>query len=215
MLLVFTTIVFAQNDTNSSFKNQLRFSLGWYWHLENNTMLLPTNKPLDNMDIATPAFSYIRQIKNNDYHEATLNKIKIQLGKIISNVRFDDISLGVIYNYNLAFVRKKQSKVNGYMGFGASFYYNRYSFIPFTSEQFPAKSNSINLKIQCTPRVQFNIKKHWCIDVNIPIELSKFSIEKNKVSNPSLPFRSQITTDVNYLFLPFNLSANIGVGYKF
>lgn len=215
ILAIYFNISYSSNDTVPNYKNQVRFSIGTHIRLANISSEADISYLSDNAQFGLPSLTYIKYASKNDYHEISLNDIYLKIGNFNTTNSTNQFGVGLSYNYNVSFIRKKVAKIQPYIGFGSLLRYDRMNFIAFITSEYPFRKNNISLQVLCTPRINFNIKKHWCVDLSIPFDLASVNTSIAHINNPSLPLSARKTSKTYYSYFPTNMNIRVGVGYKF
>ena len=215
LLVCFLKVSYSSTDSTLNFKNQVRISIGTHIVLANLSSEFNISYMSDNVQFGLPSLTYIRSASKNDYHEMSINDIYLKIGKLNPINTRKEFGVGLSYNYNVAFIRKRVTKIQPFIGFGSLMRYDRMNIQSFTSLDYPYSKNNISLQLICTPRVNFNIKNHWSIDVSIPFDLAGISSTITNNISPTIPISKRKTTSTIYSYFPTNMNIRVGVGYKF
>jgi hypothetical protein len=213
ILILSITHLSAQKDTSSTWKNMIRLSVGTKFNTLNPFLGGAYSLDVYNLvKFGLPTISYIRKTRNNDFHEANINNIYFSVSKKNISYPNNQFNIGVSYNYNVSFIRKKQTLIQTFIGFGSNFSYSKIATIDRANKDM---NHIFNLQLICAPRVQFNIKKHLNLELSFPFDFFGYSslilAEKKEESNKVSYWLHQSTP----YFGPMDININLGVGYKF
>jgi hypothetical protein len=215
ILILSITHLSAQKDTSSTWKNMIRLSIGTKFNTLNPFLGGAYSLDVYNLvKFGLPTISYIRKTRNNDFHEANINNIYFSINKNRNNFNYYEFSLGASYLYNISFIRKKQTLIQPFIGFGSNITYSKNNNISYIDLNYINSNNIIQLQLMCAPRVQINIKKHLNIELSIPFDFFGYSsiISSSKeINNNTSYYRHQSTP----YFGSMDININLGIGYKF
>lgn len=177
-------------------------------------------------NILKPTIAVIWRNKKGNFHEVELNRLNndvdsyedvaYQNGQriVINGGRTVNTNLSVRYEYILQFGKRNNSRLVPSLGFGVNPYYERLSYLPKTTNAFPVMFLETGFRTYITPRATYYFSRKFFMDVNVPLALAGFSIQYQKIQDPSLSSSQQKYGVMNFDMFRNMMSARVGLGMK-
>jgi hypothetical protein len=135
--------------------------------------------------------------------------------RIITNGgRTVNTNLSVRYEHIVQFGKRNNSRLVPSLGLGVNPYYERMSYLPKTTISFPIVILETGFRTYITPRATYYFSRKFFMDVNVPLALAGFSIQYQKIQDPSLSNSQQKYGVMNFDMFRNMLSARVGLGMK-
>jgi hypothetical protein len=87
-------------------------------------------------------------------------------------------------------------------------------YMPTTTHGYYISSTYYAFALNATPRLYFKLSPHFTIDLNIPVRIYNFQVEKYRQDNPILPVEQQRNTETNHLFFEPVYTLRLGLMYS-
>lgn len=231
--------VWAQDATKSESKNKhlnYDFGIKLYNELsfaESKTQMGVNPFPQNNLyresqktNILKPTIAVLWRNKKGNFHEVELNRFNNDVDKyedvvyqngmriVINGGRTVNTNLSVRYEYIIQFGKKKNSRLLPSLGFAVNPFYERLSYQPNVSTAFPIMILETGFRTYITPRATYYFSRKFFMDVNVPLALASFSIQYQKIQDPSLSSNQQQYGVMNFDMFRNMLNARVGLGLK-
>lgn len=231
--------VCAQDAAKSEFKNKhlnYDFGIKLYNELsfaESKTQIGVNPIPQNNLyresqktNILKPTIAVLWRNKKGNFHEVELNRFNIDVDKyedvvyqngqriVINGGRTVNTNLSVRYEYIVQFGKKNNSRLVPSLGFAVNPFYERLSYQPDVSNAFPIMILEAGFRTYITPRATYFFSRKFFMDVNVPLALAGFSIQHQKLQDPSLSKSRQNYGVLNFDMFRNMLNARVGLGLK-
>jgi len=128
------------------------------------------------------------------------------------NYKINTSSVQLRYEYAFCF-GGADHKIVPYLGIFLSPHFARVKYKPLLSPPFPAVTHNTGVKSGIIPRVQWNIREKWFLDLNLPFTLIQAEQSAIIVRNPSYTLKQQKSSqfDLNGVM---NVSVRLGIGVR-
>jgi len=160
-------------------------------------------------------FELSRFLINHEQEKTIITYDSLNRKELVSGERNTKLFFALRYEYNIA-LRKvaAEAKLQPYIGFSFRPYFERSMFTPLISSQFPTRENQLGVNFSIVPRINYNLKGNWYLDLNVPLQLTETNVNSLIRENPALPGEQRKTTTINFETLPLHLFLRFGVGLR-
>lgn len=177
-------------------------------------------------NILKPTIAVLWRNKKGNFHEVELNRFNIDVDKhedvvyqngiriVVNGGRTVNTNLSVRYEHIVQFGKKKNSRLAPSLGFAVNPFYERLSYQPHISTAFPIMILETGFRTYITPRATYYFSRKFFMDVNVPLALAGFSIQYQKIQDPSLSGSQQKYGVMNFDMFRNMLNARVGLGLK-
>lgn len=227
--ILITVSLYGQNEgANQEKSRSLTFYVNGHvhrqWDIENQSTSNPYTREITFGQLSVAL--YTNNEDNRLSHEfefaipfmqwdKTWEEIDLEEGyQIIEGKRILEWYTGGRYQLNYHFM-KAPDTWNPYIGMAAGLTYRARLMRPIVSLYFPADHHQFNLPVELVPGLKVNLNKQFALDINMPVEIHRLTMEIDHVSNPMLPVKLQRETRVYGVLLPKVFHIRFGLLYRF
>lgn len=193
----------------------------------NNNLITTEKEKGFELGYFSPALNI--SLENGNSHEFELSRFKLDFSEnetiltndslnrveIVDGTRKLNSFIAIRYEYGLSLKRsEKESKLHPYLGLSIQPYFQNYMETPIISNRFPTSTNQFGALLSITPRINYNLKGNWYLDLNVPIQVYDFNVSLITEENPINPVEERTTTEMNLNIFPYNILLRLGVGIR-
>ncbi len=178
-------------------------------------------------DKITPAINF----GNENNHEIEITKMSFS--KRFQKLKTDSllaagnkslsISIGLKYEYDYKFLKKRNWRFQPYIGFSLHHYFEHLKHSPLVSNGYITAHQKIGMVYSVIPGFNIKITKKLSLNLNVPIDIGNVNFNFNRTENPTLSGDSQRSHSFSHDFFPSYIFGNssyksfifrIGIAYK-
>jgi len=124
--------------------------------------------------------------------------------------------LSIKYQYDLVFLKDKETGAKPFLGVSGSPFYERNKVIPVVATSFPTTSNEYGIVLSFHPGIKFISSDNLYLNTGLSLEVFSFSGDFHKTDNPKLSDELKTTGGFKFVFdLPTSIILSIGLGLNF
>ncbi|MGB4848444.1 MAG: hypothetical protein WBP41_11030 [Saprospiraceae bacterium] len=105
-------------------------------------------------------------------------------------------------------------RIDFLFGVGLNPYYVKLEYTPAASNDYYSSLTLFGIAVNVTPRLYYKLNQFFSIDLNAPIRLYNFQVEKYRIDNPIFPIRQQRRRQNNHLFFEPAYTIRLGLRYS-
>lgn len=234
ILVAFIGIAYIANGQTKLQRNYtLKLYINHYKTLEENW--LSQSYPVDTFHTnvtseikfgrVTPAVTI--ETKNKNFHEFELVQLKYQKTKEVGKVvpvwggysetigrESKEHSFQFRYEYNHGFQKNDGHKLHTYVGIATNPFFRHWDNVPMNSLSFPGSKISTGARFMIIPRITYQIKPKWYLDLNAILHQVQYEYVREKVDNPHFSSRQMTTAAHNLQVKAAINQVRLGVGVK-
>lgn len=233
LVSLFSSIVFSQNthlDYSKALKvyNMTSYDEMLDIEVQDTALLIFLHSTSTSLKILNPTIAYHWSNGNANFHEIELNYFKLEkestttefvdfnTNKAIAVGRSELIhtSISAQYEYIRHLYKSSEKKWVPAVGFGFNPYYKRYHHSPDQTSEFATTQSFYGAKVYFTPRLNYFFSDKLFLDLNIPITLANFHLEREKIDNPTVEKHGRTSISYGYETFPKIFTARVGLGFK-
>lgn len=127
---------------------------------------------------------------------------------------YDETGSSFSFRYELGKLLGDKSKpINFLLSAGINPYYVQMEYSTTNTQAYYFSSTFYGFAVNATPRLYYKLNRRFNIDLNIPIRIYNFQVEKFRQDNPILPVQQQRHTETNHLFFEAVYTIRLGIMY--
>lgn len=223
---LFFSNAFAQN-TDVESKHAIKFYNVSSYAVRNTETIdfnnnVTTLHRLKSLQILKPSIGFqwktekrrLNELALNDYYlvrrESITEVLNPQQTIVASGGIHREFRLALGYEHSRPLLKVKDKKWDPYFGFAINTALRTSRFAPFVNNIFPSNNQRLETFVAFVPKVQYNVSKKVFLDINIPVNMMRVSLQRDKsfdlIANNYLRYNSEVT------ILPTIYSLKIGLG---
>tara|TARA_R110000868_G_scaffold272252_1_gene531514 strand:- start:13 stop:702 length:690 start_codon:yes stop_codon:yes gene_type:complete len=175
----------------------------------------------------SPAFAI--ELENGNFHEFELSRLLINFNRnesividdslgrkiVVPGARNTRVLLAVRYEYNIALSNStEEMKFQPYLGLSINPFFENSIKTPHIISQFATSKNEFGALFAIVPRIKYNLKGNWYLDLNVPINISQASVTINTDEDPILTASQRKSTTFDFEIVPRNIMVRFAIGLR-
>jgi hypothetical protein len=134
---------------------------------------------------------------------------------ILGGARQKQFLLALRYEYDQYLKpNDPEAKCRPYIGLSANPYFSYTSYSPSIPLQFFSSETAMGIAISLVPRIEYQLKERWCLDLNFPIHLAELSNTRERINNPRVPEIDRVNSRIDFDAFDNMLWMRFGIGFK-
>ncbi len=160
-------------------------------------------------------FEISRFLINQEQNQTIISNDSLGRSEVIAGVKSTKIFVAFRYEYNFSLGKKtEETKFHPYVGISINPFFENAIIMPTVSSQFPKKQVQVGALLAIVPRINYDIKGNWYMDLNVPINIFEANVDFSNDQNPILSESERKTTEFNIELFPNNIMVRIGIGLR-